>query len=131
MTHYHAVVWLDHHEAKVFHFNAAEMEELRVMPARPHLHLHHHRGSNTDGHAREDEHYYHNVATAIADAGEVLVCGPGLAKKELLKHIDRHDPVLRKKVSGVETVDHPSDSQIVAHARKYFLAADKMKPQRG
>ena len=21
-THYHAVVWIDHHEARVFHFNA-------------------------------------------------------------------------------------------------------------
>jgi stalled ribosome rescue protein Dom34 len=131
MTHYHAVVWLDHHEAKVFHFNAAEMGELRVMPAKPHVHLHHHRGSNTDGHAKEDQHYYHNVAMALADASEVLVCGPGLAKNELVKHVENHDPAWRKKVVGVETVDHPSDNQIIAHARKYFLAADKMKSQLG
>jgi stalled ribosome rescue protein Dom34 len=131
MTHYHAVVWLDHHEAKIFHFNATEMEALRVMPDKPNVHLHHHHGANTDGHAKEDPRYYHNVAAAVADAGEVLVCGPGQAKNELMKHIEHHDPAWSKKLVGVETVDHPSDKQLVAHARKYFLAADRMRPQRG
>ena len=30
------------------------------------------------------------------------------------------------KVIGVETVDHPSDGQLVAFARKYFVAKDRM-----
>jgi hypothetical protein len=30
---------------------------------------------------------------------------------------------------GVETVDHPSDAQLVAYARKYFTAMDRMLPQ--
>jgi hypothetical protein len=30
------------------------------------------------------------------------------------------------KVIGVETVDHPSDGQLVAYARKYFHARDQM-----
>ena len=37
------------------------------------------------------------------------------------------DPKLKKKVVGVETIDHPSDGQLVAHARKYFNAADRMR----
>jgi stalled ribosome rescue protein Dom34 len=130
MAHYHAVVWLDHREAKIFHFNAEEVGELRLMPDKPHVHLRHHRGSNTDGHAKEDQHYYHEVAAAVADAGEVLVCGPGLAKNELVKHVEHHDSAWRKKLVGVATVDHPSDKGLVAHARKYFLAADRMRPQR-
>jgi hypothetical protein len=31
---------------------------------------------------------------------------------------------------GVETVDHPSDAQLVAYARKYFNATDRMQPQK-
>ena len=31
-----------------------------------------------------------------------------------------------EKVVGVETVDHPSDGQLVAYARKYFVAKDRM-----
>jgi hypothetical protein len=26
--HYHAAVWIDHHEARVFHFSAADVERL-------------------------------------------------------------------------------------------------------
>ena len=33
---------------------------------------------------------------------------------------------LVEKIIGVETVDHPTDNQLVAHARRYFRAADKM-----
>jgi hypothetical protein len=36
-----------------------------------------------------------------------------------------------KKIVGVETVDHPSDGQLVAHARHYFKADDRMLAQKG
>jgi hypothetical protein len=31
-------------------------------------------------------------------------------------------------VAGVETIDHPSDPQLVAFARHYFKAEDRMVP---
>lgn len=31
------------------------------------------------------------------------------------------------KVIGVETVDHPTDGQVLAYARRYFRAADQMR----
>jgi hypothetical protein len=34
-----------------------------------------------------------------------------------------------KLIVGVETVDHPSDAQLVAYATKYFKATDRMQPQ--
>jgi hypothetical protein len=36
-----------------------------------------------------------------------------------------------KIIAGVETVDHPSDGQLVAFARYYFKAEDRMLPQKG
>jgi hypothetical protein len=36
-----------------------------------------------------------------------------------------------KSIVGVETVDHPSDGQLVAYARRYFKAEDRMLPQKG
>ena len=71
------------------------------------------------------------VAQSIADAGAVLVTGPANAKTELVKHISQHDPRLMKIIVGVETVDHPSDGQLVAYARRYFKAEDRMLPQKG
>ena len=66
------------------------------------------------------------MAESFADAGAVLIAGPGAAKNELVSHIGKHDPKLKKLIVAVETVDHPSDGQLVAHARKYFKAEDRM-----
>jgi hypothetical protein len=35
-SHYHAVIWIDHREARVFHFNSTDVEVLVLHPkARP------------------------------------------------------------------------------------------------
>jgi len=128
--HYHAVIWIDHREARVFHFNAADVERLVLHPDNPTQHIHHKANSIGSGHAAEDQHYLHAVVEAVADAGAVLVTGPANAKIELIKHIHQHDPQRMQAIAGVETVDHPSDAALVAYARKYFHAADLTTPQR-
>jgi stalled ribosome rescue protein Dom34 len=125
--HYHAAVWIDGHEARVFHFNADDVETQIV-------HRHHsdkeRRREKHTGHASpEAAHFLEEVVKAIADAGAILVTGPGAEKTELLKHIEHKHPRLRPAVEAVETSDHPSDNEIVAHARKALLAADRMRPQ--
>ena len=68
------------------------------------------------------------VAESVADAGSVLITGPASAKTELVEHIRVHDPELNKLIVGVETVDHPSDAQPVAHARKCLMVTGGMRP---
>lgn len=126
MSHYHAVVWLDHSEAHVMHITADEVEKLIVQPTKTHAHLHAKSGAVGAGRKAEDHHYYHAVVEALAGAQEILVVGPAQAKLQLIKHINSHDPAMSDKVVGVETVDHPSDGQLVAYARKYFVAKDRM-----
>jgi len=129
--HFHAVVWIDHREARVFHFSPSDVERLVLHPDHPTKHIHHKANSMGSGHASEDHAFLQAVAQSIADAGAVLVTGPANAKTELIKHISQHDPALMKIIVGVETVDHPSDGQLVAHARRYFKAEDRMLPQKG
>jgi hypothetical protein len=62
----------------------------------------------------------------LGDAQEILLVGPGSAKLELVKHLHKHHPALVGRVKGVESADHPTDPQIVAHARSYFAAKDQM-----
>jgi stalled ribosome rescue protein Dom34 len=130
MSHYHAVVWIDHREARVFHFGVTDVERLVIHPDNPTHHIHHKADSHAmgSGHAAEDQDFLHRVVEAIADAGAILIAGPSNAKTELVKHIHRHDPKLMSAIEGVETVDHPSDGQLVAYARHYLKAADRMKP---
>jgi hypothetical protein len=100
-------------------------------PDRPTRHIHHKANSIGSGHASEDHDFLHAISQSFADAGAVLVTGPANAKSELVKHISRHEPQLMNIIVGVETVDHPSDAQLVAYARHYFKAEDRMLPQKG
>jgi stalled ribosome rescue protein Dom34 len=128
-SHYHAIVWIDHHEARVFHFNISEVDRLVLHPEHPTRHIHHKANSIGSGHAAEDHEFLQHVAEAIADAGAVLITGPANAKNELVKHIERHAPELNTKIAGVETVDHPTDGELVANARKFFHADHQMQPR--
>ena len=129
MSHFHAVVWLDHSEAHVMHISPDDVERSVIHPAHPHQHLHARSGSVGAGRKGEDQAYYHAVADALKGAQEILIVGPAQAKLQLVKHIHAHDPGLVDKILGVETVDHPSDGQLVAYARKYFRAKDQMLGQ--
>jgi len=133
MSHYHAVVWIDHTEAHVIHISPDDVESSVVRPAKPHQKLHHKRGADkggtvSTGRSAEDQNFYHEVVEALKGAQEILVVGPASAKLSLIKHIHSHDKHMTDKVIGVETVDHPTDAQLVAYARKYFVAADRMRP---
>src|SRR5262249_10338378 len=33
--HYHAVIWIDHHEARVFHFSPTDVEQIVLHPDHP------------------------------------------------------------------------------------------------
>ena len=129
--HFHAVAWVDHHQARVFHFNPEDVERLVIKPDHPTRHIHHKANTIGSGNASEDHQFLEAIAEALSDAGAILIVGPANEKTELVKHIEKHHPKLAAAIVGVETADHPSDPQVVAHARKYFKATDKMRPQAG
>jgi len=135
MSHYHAVVWIDHRSAHVQHLGRDEVEKLVVHAHGPaHMmqrarHIHHRAGSMTGNHAAENPFFFDDVLAALGEAREWLVVGPGAAKQEFLRHVESRHPELRKRVLGVEAANHPSDAEIADHARRYFRAADRMRPQ--
>ena len=126
MSHYHALVWIDHKEAHVMHISPDDVEKSIIHPHQPHHKLHSRVGTLGSGRTPESQDYYHQVAEALGGASEILVVGPAHTKLQLIKHIASHHPAMVDKVVGVETVDHPSDGQLVAYARKYFVAKDRM-----
>ena len=129
MSHYHCVVWIDHGEAHVIEFNPDDAETSIVHPTSKHEHLHHKHGVVGSGKAPEDHAYYQSVADAIKDAGEILIVGPSTAKLEFFKHLQTHAPALAARVVSVETVDHPTDGQLLKFARHHFIADDRMRSQ--
>lgn len=126
MSHFHAVVWLDHTEAHVMHFNREDVEKFTAHASDKHPRLHHKRGSSGSGHRAEDAHYFGEIVRLLGGAQEILLVGPGNAKLELVKYVHKHHHDLVDRIMGVESADHPTDGQIVAHARQYFMAKDRM-----
>jgi stalled ribosome rescue protein Dom34 len=123
----HMAVWLDHKEARIFAFHSDESNEV-TLHAPPHNDHHKH----TKGQLRLKEHpedtkrFFHGLTTALHGAEQLLVVGPGSAKLEFIRYVHAHERTLEEKVVGVETVDHPSDAQLVAYAKTYFRRTDRM-----
>ncbi|HML27669.1 MAG TPA: translational machinery protein [Hyphomicrobium sp.] len=127
--HFHAVVWIDHHEARVFHFNASESDVVVVRPRDPVRKIHRKTHTIGSGHASEDQEFLQNVTDAVADAGAILVTGPANEKTVLMEYIGKHSPALKAKIRGVEALDHPTDGEVIALARKFFWE-DHQEPPR-
>ena len=122
----HAVIWIDHQEAHVM-FLSQDANEAEVIRSKStHAHLHHKGGEVGSGRLALDSKYLHSVIQAVNKSQEILILGPGSAKLELIKHAHKHDAQVAEKIIGVETVDHPSDKEILAHARKFFYKVDQM-----
>jgi stalled ribosome rescue protein Dom34 len=63
--------------------------------------------------------YYQSVIAAIRDAENILIFGPGEAKLELEREIQKFKP-LAKKLLKVETADKMTEKQIVAYVRDFY-----------
>ena len=123
MSTQHAVVWLDHKEAKLFHIDSANLDVAELHVAH---HLHHSgkTGAPAETHrkAADDHPFFDQISTHLGGALTILVVGPANAKTELVAYLKEHHKDVASKIVGVEAAAHPSDKQIVAHARKYFEA---------
>lgn len=124
--HSHAVVWIDHHEARILHFNEGDVVCTHVRPHDQHVHLHHKANTVGSGRAPVDRDYYHRVATALGDNCLFLIVGPSTAKTELAASLTA--PGVKDRLAGVQPMDHPTDGELVAHARKFFKSYTRMHP---
>lgn len=118
----YVVVWIDHHEARLFQVGPDGMHSERV---EAHPHPGRTRRYGQSDHAEADAQFFNEVAGALANAGDVLVAGPGTAKLQFMRWMAKNAPTVESKVVAVESADHPTDAQLVAHAKKYFLTGEQ------
>ncbi len=62
--------------------------------------------------------YYDAVIACVRNAESILIFGPGEAKGELKKRLEKSN--LGGRIVGVETIDKMSDRQVAAKVRQYF-----------
>lgn len=116
----HAVIWTDHHSARVLRFDAEHVQAQKVRESNHYTRQH--------GSAVRTEHeFFGEVCDAVKDVAEVLVTGSGKALADFRHYAEKHRPAVAPHILGYEVVDHPADPELVALARRYFLRADRMK----
>lgn len=126
MSFPHAIVWIDHDEARVIHFDRENSESLILHSKHRRGNLHHKRGQTGSGHAPEDHEFHELVEKSLTDTHEILIVGPANERIELEKHMQKHAKELAGHVIGVFAVDHPTDGELLKLAKKYFRAADRL-----
>jgi len=63
--------------------------------------------------------YFQHIIDLLKDAKRLYIFGPGEAKIELKKMIEKNK-LLSNKISGIEATDKLTEPQIVAKVKKYF-----------
>ena len=63
--------------------------------------------------------YFQHIIDLLKDAKHIFIFGPGEAKIELKKEIEKNN-VFLDKISDIETTDKLTEPQIIAKVKKYF-----------
>lgn len=110
-------VWIDREHAKIFQVAADKMERQTVQSGAPTHHTHQKDHLDQE---RQEHRLFAEVVTKLKEATNLLIIGPGIAKHHFQNYLTEHHPILARKISACETVDHPTDHQIAALAKKFY-----------
>jgi len=119
MSLYHAVAFVDHQSAQVLQFSADHVVKQML-----HQHLHFTR-QHASG-VRSEHEFFGEVCDALEGIAEVLVVGGHKGLADFRHYVDKHRPLTAKHVVGYNVVDHPTENELVALARKHFARNDPM-----
>ena len=124
----HIGLWIDHREA-VLVILTDKGEETKHLKSNMESHVRF-SGTPSDRGSAEDmrdrqfgnrlDKYYDEVVALLRDAESIQIFGPGEAKGELEKRLERAG--LKGRIESVETVDKMTDRQIAAKVRERIRA---------
>jgi stalled ribosome rescue protein Dom34 len=117
-------LWIDHRKAVIVFVEGKE-EEIKLISSKEEKQHGQSGVSKPADDIRQREltghlnSYYDEVISCIRDAESILIFGPGEAKGELKKRLEKDNHGAR--IVGIEPSDKMTDPQIVAKVREHFL----------
>ncbi len=128
----HAAVWIDQAEARIFHIHSSAadglhrdlVDETTILAPHHRIHRHPKDREVVAPDPGDTTRFFEQIAHALRGTDEILILGPASAKLELFRYLHDHEHPIGAKVVGIETVEHPTDLEIIAFARKAFVRTD-------
>jgi len=121
-----AGLWIDHRKAVIVTVTEDGLETKQIQ-SNIEKHIRLSGRSSEDGSAEDMQDrqivnhlniFYDEVIAAIRDVESILIIGPGEAKGELVKRLERDE--IGERIVGIETVDKMTDRQIAERVRREF-----------
>jgi hypothetical protein len=123
----HAGLWIDHRKAVIVIITDAGWETLEIT-SNMEKHTRFTGGTASQDGSTEDvrdrqfgnhlNRFYAAVIAVIRDADKIQIYGPGEAKGELLKRLEREG--LKERILIIETADKLTNRQVVAKVRGHL-----------
>lgn len=113
MPHFHAVAFVDHQSAQVLQFDSTSVVERKVHQT---VHVTRQHGSGV----RSEHEFFAAVCDLLDENAEVLVTGGHMGLADFQHYVNKHRPLTAPRIVGYTVVDHPSENQLAALARKQF-----------
>ncbi|MBN1697251.1 MAG: hypothetical protein JW881_07040 [Spirochaetales bacterium] len=125
-------LWIDHRKCIMVFINGTNVEKKIIESnAEKHSGRIHGKRSTTPFESqmvkaedRQERHftgqinkYFDKVISHIGDTESILIFGPGEAKHELLKHINKHK--INGHLEEIESADKMTDAQIIAKVKQH------------
>jgi UDP-N-acetylglucosamine:LPS N-acetylglucosamine transferase len=117
MTTHHAVVFIAHESAQVLQFDAEHVAAQKIK-----AHSHHTKQHGSD--VRSEHEFFAHVCDALEGIAEILVVGSSTGLADFQRYVRKHQAALVPQIVDYQTVDHPTEKQLVALARQFFVKHD-------
>ncbi|WP_019938917.1 hypothetical protein [Bordetella sp. FB-8] len=118
MSLFHAVAFVDHQSAQILQFHSEHVVERKVQQHRKFTRQHH-------SGVRTEHEFFGEVCDALEGIAEVLIVGGHTSLADFRHYVDKHRPLTAPRIVGYELADHPTENQLIALARRYFVKFDQ------
>ena len=113
------VAHVSHQVAQVIEFDESTM---RAVKTEQHTHATRQHGSDV----RAEHEFFGSVCDQLEAFVKLLVTGGHTALADFRHYVEKHRPLVAPRIVGYEVVDHPTENQLVALARKRFDELERL-----
>jgi stalled ribosome rescue protein Dom34 len=131
MTCHQTIVWIDDQEACILRMEDGLERDSTVFARIGQEAILEPVSGDSEDAAPSSTSYFHRVARALDIADEILIVGPSATKLEFAEYMHKSDHAIDPRILGVETIAHPTDTQLAAFAKLYFTVGGPRRSGNG